>query len=78
MATEALISQVKHRWQDAFVRLNRDAQGISGLLSYSEVCAVSAIYATNVEFWLVGVEYCFGIFETRRVGAYGREEEEYW
>ena len=37
MATEALQRQIQGKWQNAFARLNRDQQGITGLLGFSEV-----------------------------------------
>ena len=38
MATDAVRSQVAAKWQESFNRLNGSAPGISGLLSFSEVC----------------------------------------
>jgi hypothetical protein len=40
MATDAIHSQVAAKWQESFNRLNGSAPGISGLLSFSEVCCV--------------------------------------
>jgi anaphase-promoting complex subunit 2 len=37
MTTDAVPSQVAAKWQESFNRLNGNAPGISGLLSYSEV-----------------------------------------
>jgi anaphase-promoting complex subunit 2 len=37
MASAALRNQVATKWQDAFNRLNRGQQGITGLMSFSEV-----------------------------------------
>ena len=38
MATDAVRSQVAAKWQESFNKLNGNAPGISGLLSFSEVC----------------------------------------
>ena len=38
MTTDAVRSQVAAKWQESFNRLNGSAPGISGLLSFSEVC----------------------------------------
>ena len=40
MATEAQKSQVAAKWQECFQRLNADAPGISGLMSFSEVSQI--------------------------------------
>ncbi|KIP08943.1 hypothetical protein PHLGIDRAFT_18778 [Phlebiopsis gigantea 11061_1 CR5-6] len=36
MATPFLCNQVAERWQHSFSRLNRDKEGISGLLEFSQ------------------------------------------
>lgn len=36
MASDALRSQVAAKWQDAFGRLNRNEQGIAGLMAFSK------------------------------------------
>ncbi|KAF8157822.1 hypothetical protein B0H34DRAFT_656905 [Crassisporium funariophilum] len=41
MVTEALRSQVAAKWQESFNRLNGNAPGISGLMSFSEAWAIS-------------------------------------
>ena len=42
MATEAVPSrsQVAAKWQESFNRLNESVPGISGFLSFSEVCCI--------------------------------------
>ena len=37
MATAVFCNQVAEKWQQSFARLNRDKEGISGLLEFSEV-----------------------------------------
>lgn len=37
MGSESVRAQVSAKWQDAFSRLNREAPGIAGLMSFSEV-----------------------------------------
>ncbi|KAF9474205.1 hypothetical protein BDN70DRAFT_334409 [Pholiota conissans] len=44
MATNALKSQVAAKWQESFQRLNGDAPGISGLISFSEAWTISLNY----------------------------------
>ncbi|KZT73754.1 hypothetical protein DAEQUDRAFT_754204 [Daedalea quercina L-15889] len=41
MATEALKRQIAGKWQNAFARLNRDQEGITGLLAFSEAWALA-------------------------------------
>ena len=43
MATDAVRSQVAAKWQESFNRLNGSAPGISGLLSFSEVCVCNLL-----------------------------------
>ncbi|KIM39184.1 hypothetical protein M413DRAFT_415749 [Hebeloma cylindrosporum] len=51
MATNALMSQVAAKWQDSFHRLNGEAPGISGLMSFSESWAISIqfLYPVNIK-----------------------------
>ncbi|ESK86927.1 anaphase-promoting complex subunit 2 [Moniliophthora roreri MCA 2997] len=41
MSTDALRSQVAAKWQSAFIRINRDQPGISGLLSFSKAWEIA-------------------------------------
>ena len=38
MATPALCNQVAEKWQRSFTKLNREKEGITGLLEFSNVC----------------------------------------
>ena len=52
MATEALQRQIQGKWQNAFARLNRDQQGITGLLGFSEVRAGYILNAISTYVWI--------------------------
>ncbi|KJA24366.1 hypothetical protein HYPSUDRAFT_38802 [Hypholoma sublateritium FD-334 SS-4] len=49
MATEAQKSQVAAKWQESFQRLNADAPGIAGLMSFSEAWAISLNYLHPID-----------------------------
>jgi len=51
MASDALRHQVAARWQESFSRLNRNEQGISGLVTFSGAwdTALSALYPRRLD-----------------------------
>ncbi|KAF8965881.1 ubiquitin-protein ligase [Flammula alnicola] len=56
MATDALKSQVGAKWQESFHRLNGDALGISGLMSFSEAWEISMQYLHPRDINTVGAD----------------------
>lgn len=68
MTTDAVRTQVAAKWQESFNRLNGSAPGISGLLSFSEVC-VHFVRTTSKEvntFETIGLEHCITVFVSSR------------
>lgn len=61
MATDALRAQIAGKWQSAFSRLNRGEPGISGLLSFSEVCSYALQAVMYVDILSVGMGHRSGI-----------------
>ena len=51
MASDALRHQVAARWQESFARLNRNEQGISGLVTFSEAwgTALNVLYPRRLD-----------------------------
>ena len=69
MTTDAVRSQVAAKWQESFNRLNGSAPGISGLLSFSEVCLSFCLKDHSKRFKrreMIGMEYCVSVFVSSR------------
>jgi hypothetical protein len=74
MTSEALRNQVAAKWQDAFNRLNRGAQGISGLMEFSNVRLSSFSFSTTQKLRgvSIGMGDCCRIFTS--AGAWDTPE----
>ena len=62
MATDAVRAQVAAKWQYAFSRLNRGEPGISGLMSFSQVCLVivhspNHVFSACNQAWRLATEF---------------------